>query len=100
VFAQLKKYSNGNNGNRTPNLSKINEFIKPKGLNVSASASASASASSHVLKEQVTHYLYCGRLDDFIDAASESSPVNEMHDFNIIKPIDYASYKKMNDGVN
>lgn len=103
VFAQLKKYSNGNNGNnsnngnRPPNLSKINEFIKTKGLNVIASASASA--SSNVLKEQVTHYLYCGRLDDFIDAASESSPVNETHDFNIIKPIDYASYKKMNDGV-
>jgi hypothetical protein len=111
VFAQLKKYSNGNtgngnngngnngngnNGNRTPNLSKINEFIKNKGLNVSASASASA--SSNVLKEQVTHYLYCGRLDEFIDAASESSPVNETHDFNIIKPIDYASYKKMNVG--
>lgn len=103
VFAQLKKYSNGNNGNngnRPPNLSKINEFIKTKGLNVSAnnSASASDSASSNVLKEQVTHYLYCGRLDDFIDAASESSPVNETHDFNIIKPIDYASYKKMNVG--
>lgn len=106
VFAQLKKYSNGNNrnngnnGNRPPNLSKINEFIKTKGLNVNAnnSASASDSASSNVLKEQVTHYLYCGRLDDFIDAASESSPVNETHDFNIIKPIDYASYKKMNDG--
>ena len=73
-----------------------NEFIKNKGLNVSASASASA--SSNVLKEQVTHYLYCGRLDEFIDAASESSPVNETHDFNIIKPIDYASYKKMNVG--
>jgi hypothetical protein len=86
VFAQLKKY--GNNG--TPNLSKMNEFIKTKGLN--------ANTSSNGLKEQVTHYLYCGRLDDFIDAASESSPVNETHDFNIIKPIDYASYKKMNDG--
>lgn len=99
VFAQLKKYSTGNNGNnsnRTPNLSKINEFIKTKGLNVSASTSASA--SSNVLKEQVTHYLYCGRLDDFVDA-SESSPINETHDFNIIKPIDYASYKKMNDAL-
>lgn len=98
VFAQLKKYSNGNNrnngnnGNRIPNLSKINEFIKTKGLN------ASASASSNVLKEQVTHYLYCGRVDDFVDA-SESSPTNETHDFNIIKPIDYASYKKMNDAL-
>jgi hypothetical protein len=68
----------------------MNEFIKTKGLN--------ANTSSNGLKEQVTHYLYCGRLDDFIDAASESSPVNETHDFNIIKPIDYASYKKMNDG--
>ena len=102
VFAQLKKYSTGNNGNngnnsnRIPNLSKINEFIKTKGLNVSASTSASA--SSNVLKEQVTHYLYCGRLDDFVDA-SESSPINETHDFNIIKPIDYASYKKMNDAL-
>jgi hypothetical protein len=120
VFAQLKKYStnHGNHGNHNQSnhnqsnhnqsnhnqsnhnhinhFSKMNEFIKTKGLTVGANA---VSGSSNRLKEQVTRYVYCGRLDDFVDAAaaSESSPVNETHDFNIIKPIDYASYKKMND---
>jgi len=44
------------------------------------------------LKEQVTRYLHCGRLDDY-----DSGEAHEAHDFNIIKPIDYASYKKMID---
>ena len=108
VFAQLKKYStnqsnhnqsnhnqsnhnhNQSNHNQSNHFSKMNEFIKTKGLTVVANGSGS---------KQVTRYVYCGRLDDFVDAvaASESSPVNETHDFNIIKPIDYASYKKMND---
>ena len=105
VFAQLKKYStnhgnhnhNQSNHNHINHFSKMNEFIKTKGLTVGANA---VSGSSNRLKEQVTRYVYCGRLDDFVDAAaaSESSPVNETHDFNIIKPIDYASYKKMNVG--
>jgi hypothetical protein len=43
------------------------------------------------LKEHVTRYWYCGNLNDFNDSAQDSP-----QDFNIIKPIDYASYKKMN----
>jgi len=42
------------------------------------------------LKEQVTRYWYCGNLNEFAKEAS-----GDAHDFNIIKPIDYASYKKM-----
>ena len=42
------------------------------------------------VKDQVTRYLYCGRLDEY-----DSGEAIEPHDFNIIKPIDYASYKKM-----
>jgi len=66
VFAQLKKYG-----------------IKPK------------PSSAPALKEQVTRYWYCGKLDEFNTAAHHDS-VAHAHDFNIIKPIDYASYKKMN----
>jgi hypothetical protein len=43
------------------------------------------------LKEHVTRYWYCGNLNEFNDSAQDSP-----QDFNIIKPIDYASYKKMN----
>lgn len=42
------------------------------------------------LKEQVTRYWYCGNLNEFAKEAS-----GDAHDFSIIKPIDYASYKKM-----
>lgn len=69
VFAQLKKYG-----------------IKPKPLSAPAPIP---------LKEQVTRYWYCGKLDEFNTAAHHDS-VAHAHDFNIIKPIDYASYKKMN----
>ena len=68
VFAQLKKYG------------------IPKPLSAPAPIP---------LKEQVTRYWYCGKLDEFNTAAHHDS-VAHAHDFNIIKPIDYASYKKMN----
>jgi hypothetical protein len=73
VFAQLKKYGHG---------------VKPK-------PSSSAPAPAPIpLKEQVTRYWYCGNLAEFNTVAHDS--VAHAHDFNIIKPIDYASYKKMN----
>jgi hypothetical protein len=51
-----------------------------------------------VLKEQVTRYVYCGRIDEFSPSPNTNEQAaHETHDFNIIKPIDYASYKKMND---
>ena len=87
VFAQLKKYSM-----TTP-------IINNKFMSVNNNNKANTNANEEhacVLKEQVTRYLYCGRLDDFI-VVSEGSHATETHDFNIIKPIDYASYKKMND---
>jgi len=74
VFAQLKKYG-----------------IKPSSSLSSLSSSSSSSSSS--LKEQVTRYWYCGKLDEFNSAAHES--VAQEHDFSVIKPIDYASYKKL-----
>ena len=67
VFAQLKKYSTSKHIN--------NKFKMP-----------TASALKHV-----TRYLYCGRLSDF----SADSDTEDAHDFNVIKPIDYASYKKL-----
>ena len=102
IFAQLKKYSNAtakhplnkNNNNNNSNNNNNNN----KGLNVNANANANEDRVC-VLKEQVTRYLYCGRLDNFvaISETEETNHANESHDFNIIKPIDYASYKKMND---
>jgi hypothetical protein len=70
VFAQLKKYG-----------------IKP------SSSLSSLSSPSSSLKEQVTRYWYCGKLDEFNTAAHDS--VAQEHDFSVIKPIDYASYKKL-----
>ena len=84
VFAQLKKYS-------MTSVPIINNNHKPLNANNNNNDERAC-----VLKEQVTRYLYCGRLDDFV-AVSEGSHATETHDFNIIKPIDYASYKKMND---
>ena len=68
VFAQLKKYGHG---------------IKSK---------PSSAPAPIPLKEQVTRYWYCGNLAEFNPSAHDAS----VHDFSIIKPIDYASYKKMN----
>jgi len=101
VFVQFKKYgsnssnnsnssnsnNNSNSSNKTSNnapLSLISKLLKDKGIGI---------ADVGVLKDQVTRYLYCGRLDDFKSAADTES---EAHEFNIIKPIDYASYKKLN----
>jgi len=93
VFAQLKKYSNiisktGSMHSASPALPTISEG---KG----ASTNPSPTSTPIGLKEQVTKYLYCGRLDEF--NPNEQGHGSEAHDFNIIKPIDYASYKKMND---
>jgi len=90
VFAQLKKYSTltsktGNLHSPLPALPTISEGKS------ATSASTNPAPTPVGLKEQVTKYLYCGRLDEFNPSTSEA------HDFNIIKPIDYASYKKMND---
>ena len=92
VFAKLKKYSmttKTNHSNHNAIINNTNKLLKDKGSNANEERVC-------VLKEHVTRYLYCGRLDDFVDA-SEHNHANEVHDFNIIKPIDYASYKKMND---
>ena len=112
VFAQLKKYSmmtttkntpkNNNNNNANLKHPIINSNNKHLGSNNNNNSNNNNSNNNNneeracVLKEQVTRYLYCGRLDDFI-AVSEGSHATETHDFNIIKPIDYASYKKMSD---
>jgi hypothetical protein len=65
--------------------------------NAATSTAATSTSTSnpdraYVLKEHVTRYLHCGRLDDFIAVAD--APTEE-HDFNVIKPVDYASYKKL-----
>lgn len=98
VFAQLKKYStstmpnkhgNNNHGNHNK-LPTMNEIVKSKSHAIDSNANAN---NAPVLKEQVTRYVYCGRLDEF----KNEQPAHETHDFNIIKPIDYESFKKIND---
>ena len=49
-----------------------------------------------VQKEQVTRYLYCGNMNEY-NSHSAATDANA-HEFSIIKPIDYASYKKMSSG--
>lgn len=88
VFAQLKKYSSNHGNSKLPT---INEMVKSKATNDSSNTTNSNTAP--VLKEQINRYVYCGRLDEF----RKEEPAHETHDFSIIKPIDYASYKKMND---
>jgi hypothetical protein len=81
VFAQLKKYSTGTNA---------------KPANKFKMTNATATATACVLKEHVTRYLHCGRLDDFsADADADADAHADEHDFNVIKPVDYASYKKL-----
>ena len=94
VFAQLKKYSSnhGNNSSNSSKLPTINEMVKSKATTNSNNPTANAS----VLKEQINRYVYCGRLDEFINEQT-AHETHETHDFSIIKPIDYASFKKMND---
>lgn len=74
IFAQFKNYS---------------QAPKSKGRNANEERAC-------VLKEHVTRYLYCGRLDEFKRDATTPAE-DPHHDFSIIKPIDYASYKKMTD---
>ena len=45
------------------------------------------------VQKEVTRYLHCGNLDEF--AAVAVAAAAQEHDFSVIKPIDYASYKKM-----
>jgi len=94
VFAQLKKYST------RASLPTINEMVKSKSKSQAIDSHANATNNAPVLKEQVTRYVYCGRIDEFSPNPSPNTneqAAHETHDFNIIKPIDYASYKKMND---
>ena len=53
--------------------------------------------TQRVQKEQVTRYWYCGNMNEY-NAHSAAGDANSAHDFSIIKPIDYASYKKMSSG--
>jgi hypothetical protein len=89
VFAQLKKYSSNHGNSKLPT---INEMVKSKATTNSNNPTANAS----VLKEQINRYVYCGRLDEFRNEQT-AHETHETHDFSIIKPIDYASFKKMND---
>lgn len=47
------------------------------------------------VQKEVTRYLHCGNLDEFAASVAVAAAAQE-HDFSVIKPIDYASYKKMN----
>ena len=51
--------------------------------------------TQRVQKEQVTRYWYCGNMNEY---NAHSAGDANTHDFSIIKPIDYASYKKMSSG--
>jgi hypothetical protein len=72
----------------------------PKKDSVFAQLKKYGSKPSHVLQKEVpqkevpqkevTRYLHCGTLNEFADVVAAAA-----HDFNVIKPIDYASYKKM-----
>jgi hypothetical protein len=68
----------------------------PKKDSVFAQLKKYGSKPSHVVpqkevpQKEVTRYLHCGSLNEFADVVAAAA-----HDFNVIKPIDYASYKKM-----
>ena len=84
VFAQFKKYRTQiqPQGNRNQQQPQGNQQPQqPQG-----------NRDQHVQKE-VSRYLRCGNLDEF--AAAAVAAAAQEHDFSVIKPIDYASYKKM-----
>jgi hypothetical protein len=69
----------------------------PKKDSVFAQLKKYGSKPSHVPQKEVpqkevSRYLHCGNLDEF--AAVVAAAAQE-HDFSVIKPIDYASYKKL-----
>ena len=85
VFAQFKTYkqqpqSQQPQGNRNQQQPQGNRNQQPQ------------QQPPNVQKE-VTRYLRCGNLDEF--AAAAVAAAAQEHDFSVIKPIDYASYKKM-----
>lgn len=101
IFAQFKKYGTPtSSSNPTPSTTNLTQNSKSK---ISSNKNQSQPQSQTqtqpqsqpaILKEQVTRYWYCGRLDEF--NPQPASETTTTCDFSIIKPIDYASYKKMN----
>jgi hypothetical protein len=89
VFAQFKKY-------RTqiqPQGNRNQQPQQPQGnRNQQQPPQGNRNQPPNVQKE-VTRYLRCGNLDEF--AAAAVAAAAQEHDFSVIKPIDYASYKKM-----
>jgi hypothetical protein len=73
----------------------IAKTVKPDSVFAKLKKYGSKPTNPIPLKEQVTRYWYCGNLNEFNDSAQDS-PQDPAQDFSIIKPIDYASYKKMN----
>ncbi len=81
--------STSNNGTSNPNNTEprtVFARLKKYGLKKSATTPVP-------LKDHVTRYWYCGNLNEY---NSHSHSATDANDFSIIKPIDYASYKKMN----
>jgi len=104
VFAQFKKYRTqiqpqGNRnqqpqGNRDqqPQQPQGNRNQQPQQPQGNRDQQPQGNRDQHVQKE-VSRYLHCGNLDEF--AAAAVAAAAQEHDFSVIKPIDYASYKKM-----
>jgi hypothetical protein len=86
---------NGNNGNgnngKTEGAEKPSEAVKTVFAQLKKYGNPKPTQGVQPKpQKEVTRYLYCGRLDEFNPADSANT-----HEFSIIKPIDYASYKKM-----
>ena len=90
VFAQFKTYgthkqpqSQQSQGNRN----------QPQGNRNQQPQQPQPQQQPPNVQKEVTRYLHCGNLDEF--AAVAVAAAAQEHDFSVIKPIDYASYKKM-----
>ena len=91
-----KAYNKQEEKQDPPNPKKLGSsvFAQFKKYGVNSTKNVANSKPQLPQKEQVTRYLYSGRLDDF--NPHPAADVATTHEFSIIKPIDYASYKKMN----
>jgi len=98
VFAQFKTYGTHKQqpqqqqpqGNRNQQQPQGNRNQQPQGNRNQPQPQPQQLPN---VQKEVTRYLHCGNLDEFASVAVAAAA--QEHDFSVIKPIDYASYKKM-----
>jgi hypothetical protein len=94
VFAQFKTYGTHKQPQSQQSQQPQGNRNQPQGNRNQPQGNRNQPQQPPNVQKEVTRYLHCGNLDEF--AAVAVAAAAQEHDFSVIKPIDYASYKKMN----